>query len=723
MMYLIVWDQLLRRAGAPAPVSLAVFFGGLCIGSLVVPRWKITLPPLKLYAYLEAGLAIFGLLLLLLLPLTGPIGLSPPAIFMGASFAAVARRADAGLLSGGAAAGAALGCLLAGFYVLPNYDQIIATLIAAALHLLVAAVALKLAPPEPLEPSGKATPSRGTLIALALTSAGAAGATIVWTRLLSALMGSTAYASSILFAALWIGIAVGSIAGAWTARTASPRTAFGVCQMLLVLGIFWTSYTITASLPYWPINPFLADSPRFTAQLDMARALWTLLPPALLWGASFSLALAAAARGNPGRVCAVSFSGPILGILATALILVPWIGAHQTQRLILILSTMSVVAAFASLVPRNKAVGSLLVSLPMLALLFASWIPPVPGEFIAYGRQMPGMLGQSEILFMKEGVHSSVAVSRWSSGAVYLNVNGHIEATTEVYDLALQRMLGHLPGILHPDPKSVLGLGFGAGISAGAFTRYPGIEKITIVENEPVIPEASAKYFAAHNYEVASEATIVHQDARRFIFTTPQTFDIVAADPNDVFAEANAALYTLEFFRAVKARLNPGGFFTLYLPLYESDALTVQSQLATFFAAFPNATVWANTREGQGYDMVLLGPAGPLKIDLDAVHARLARAGYEPVVQSLREAGFNSALDLFGTYAGGANDLGRWFGNAEVTRDSNLRLMYLAGRAIHSAQADAIYREMLRYREAPEDLFQGSPAAVQQVLTRLGGRN
>ena len=126
-----------------------------------------------------------------------------------------------------------------------------------------------------------------------------------------------------------------------------------------------------------------------------------------------------------------------------------------------------------------------------------SSIDPVPGELIAYGRRMPLNVGQSTILYTAEGRNSSVAISQLGRRRDLINVNGHVEATTEIYDMKLQRMVGHLPGLLHPNPKSVLGIGFGAGVSAGTFTRYPGIEHITICEIEPVIPPTSTRYFRA----------------------------------------------------------------------------------------------------------------------------------------------------------------------------------------------------------------------------------
>jgi spermidine synthase len=284
--------------------------------------------------------------------------------------------------------------------------------------------------------------------------------------------------------------------------------------------------------------------------------------------------------------------------------------------------------------------------------------------------------------------------------------------------MRLQRYVGHLPAMLHPNPRSVLGIGFGAGVSAGTFTRYPGIQHITVCEIEPVVPPTSTRYFATADYDVLHNprTRIVFDDARHYLMTTPDKFDIIASDPLDVFVKGTAALYSKEYFEAVKRHLNPGGWFSLYMPLYESDEKTVKSEVATFLDAFPYGTIWANTVNGQGYDMVFLGQAGPLKIDLDEVQRRFERPDYAPVAQSLHEIGVNSAVDLFSVYLGQKSDLAPWFAGAEINRDRDLRLQYLAGWGINSSLEDALYREMMRYRKPPDNLFTGSPQSVNAML-------
>jgi spermidine synthase len=331
-------------------------------------------------------------------------------------------------------------------------------------------------------------------------------------------------------------------------------------------------------------------------------------------------------------------------------------------------------------------------------------------------------LSTGTVVYTAEGRNSSVAISQWPDGAWEVDVNGHVEATTESYDMKLQRMVGHLPAVIHRDPKSVLGIGFGAGVSAGTFTRYPGIQHITVCEIEPVIPPTSTRYFYKQDYDVLHNprTRIVFDDARHYLMTTTDKYDIIASDPLDVFVKGTAALYSKEYFEAVKRHLNPGGMFSLYVPLYESDERTVRSELATFFEAFPNATVWANTINGQGYDMVFMGQVDKLSVNLDELEARLERPDYAPVVESLREIGVNSIVDLLSTYAGQKSDLGQWTAGAEINRDIDLRLSYLAGWGINSTLEDFIYKRMMSYRQPPVDLFTGTPAHVQSLMYAIG---
>jgi len=783
LIYEIVWYQLLQLAVGSTAVSLGVllatFMGGLCIGSILLPRLGFGgRHPLRVYAALEFGIGICGILVLFGMPFINrayisgsAIGMSgmllrgliaavcmlPPTILMGASLPAIVGWIDStprgvswwGVLYGGNTLGAVAGCVFAGFYLLRIYDMAIATYFAVAVNILVALGSLWLAGrtpahadtggdpltvlPNDLLPAGAAGSAGNWTIyvTIALSGASALGAEVVWTRLVGMILGSTVYVFSIILAVFLTGLAIGSGIGAWVLRKMQARLALGWCQILLALAIAWTAYMITDSLPYMP--GLLNTGPWDTFRSDLFRTLIAILPPTILWGASFPLAMGAiAAPGEDsgrtvGGIYAANTLGAIVGALGVSLILIPGIGTQQSTRLILLVAAASAVFA---LVPylrqyHSKSVSVALMASVVISCLLAWGVHPIPGKVIAYGRWLTSKSPSSKVLYTVEGINSSVAITQWDDGAVEVDVNGHVEATTEPFDMKLQRMVGHLPALLHPHPVSVLGIGFGAGVSAGTFTTYPSIEKITVCEIEPVIPPTSTRYFWQQDYNVLHnpKTQIIYDDARHYVLTTKNKYDIIASDPLDVFVKGTAAIYSKEYFEAVKAHLNPGGFFSLYVPLYETDERTIKSELATFFAAFPNGTVWANTISGQGYDMVFMGQAEPLKVNLDELQQRLSQPDYANVAQSLRDIGVYSASDLMSTYTAQKSDLDAWLQGADINHDRDLRLQYIAGWGINSDLEDTLYREMLRYRQPPLNIFSGSPEQIGALFTALSGQS
>ena len=212
---------------------------------------------------------------------------------------------------------------------------------------------------------------------------------------------------------------------------------------------------------------------------------------------------------------------------------------------------------------------------------------------------------------------------------------------------------------------------------------------------------------------------VVYDDARHFVLTTREKFDIITSDPIHPWVKGAATLYTKEYFETVKGHLNPGGLVAQWVPLYESNPAAVKSELATFFEVFPSGTVWGNEVAGGGYDVVLLGQAGLLQIDLARMQRRLNQENYQRVSRSLRDAGFRSAFSLLATYAGQASDLRPWLERAELNGDRNLRLQYLAGMGLNLFQSGTIYDEILPYRRFPEELFVGTNEWVQALRLAL----
>jgi spermidine synthase len=353
--------------------------------------------------------------------------------------------------------------------------------------------------------------------------------------------------------------------------------------------------------------------------------------------------------------------------------------------------------------------------------LLARSVPPMPGLLIAYGRYAATWVGQNEIIYSGEGMTASVAVSRTPSGVLNYHNAGKVQASSEPQDMRLQRMLGHLTTLVPENPSSVLVIGCGAGVTAGAVSVDPSVTSVTIAEIEPLVPEVVSKYFSAHNFSVVDnpKTTVRIDDARHFLLTTDQKFDAITSDPFDPWVKGAATLYTKEFFEVIREHLNPGGVVTVFVQLYEAGTPAVKSEIATFMEVFPNGVVFANTSNGQGYDVVLLGRNGDDPIDVDMVQGRLIDPSYAVVAQSLGEIGFYNAVDLFSTYAGDRDDLAPWLADAEINRDRNLRLQFLAGLGVNTYEQDDMYRAMMSLRTWPENLFTGSAATMAPLQASL----
>ena len=344
LIYEIVWLQLLQLVIGSSGISLGVllgtFMGGMCLGSLVLPRMiSERHHPLRVYAFLELGIGIIGIAVLFGMPLlaglytnffghgvlartlVAALCLLPPTLLMGATLPAIARWVETtpegvswmGFFYGGNIAGAVFGCLLAGFYLLRLYDMPTATFAAVAINVAVAGVALLIAAKTSHRmPSAESTqslqvraPGTGAVyLTIALSGLCALGAEVIWTRLLSLVLGATVYTFSIILAVFLVGLGIGSSAGALLARRSRrPRMALGICQMLLTGAAAWAALMIARSIPYWPINPSLSTSawaPWYIFQLDIIRAAWAVLPAAVLVGRQFSAGAGGRCLPRPG---------------------------------------------------------------------------------------------------------------------------------------------------------------------------------------------------------------------------------------------------------------------------------------------------------------------------------------------------------------------------------------------------------------------------------------
>jgi spermidine synthase len=803
LIYEVVWFHLLRLVIGGSSLSLGIllssFMGGMCLGSWALARLvPPTIHPLRVYAALELAIGVIGATLPWWLPvvsewylsvadesLTGisaravvaAIAVLPPTVMMGATLPAVARwvkstpegLSQLGVFYGANIFGAVLGCLLAGFVLLPTTDTVISSYVAAAINAVVAAIAWLISlwsPYEAVADDGPTLRSDGrpipgaswaAFLIIALSGFAALGAEVVWTRLLAMLFGSTVYTFAIILAVFLVGLGLGSTLSAkFVKRIHRPFLWLALAQLAVTCLAVYANGIITWFVPYW-LPPDVRDTSDayWVFWHDSLRTALSVLPSAFCWGASFPLALAAAGQGQRdtgrlvGQVYAANTLGAIFGALVASSLLIPSIGSHQAQRALALASASAAVVAMAMTSWRPVAGSSTRPALRAKQAVAADVAPTryltsigvvvvmivaaaavraiAPPPFGLFGRSLhPGLWQHYEHLFEREGRTTSVVVQRHkATGYRFICIGGKVEASNIPPDLRCQRLLGHLAALFHPAPKRTLTVGMGTGTTAGCFVLHPELEENVICEIEPVVPMASRIHFAKENNSVVdNERTTLHfDDARHYlaIADEDEKFDIITSDPINSWIRGAAALYSVEHFERCERRLNPGGIVVQWIPLYEKDLITAKCELATFLSVFPHATLWTSWSDRDGedlrHDIIAVGQLEPVKLDLAEIERRI-RAN--PAVRAaLAEVNLATIPELMAQYAAHSGDVQSWIAGAPLNRDRSLRLEYLAGMSMRLYIADQIFDDMIKHRRYPDDVLVNDERYEREIRRRM----
>jgi spermidine synthase len=753
VIYLIVWWQMLQVVIGSAPVAAGIVLGSFTAGmSLgIVTAQRVVSSRQKsahVIPLLQIGIAVVSLAVpgglryidnlhsLWLRAIVAAVFLLLPAVPTGVLFRISSRRSEiqpTGFFYASALAGAAAGCVLAGFYLLPLYDVTVASVIAAGINLCAAAlgtgVSRKHLPQSQEMSVPEVTP---VWISIGLSSCAALGAHAIWKRLLALELATSIYSFSLVLSLFLVGLAVGAFAGLAIAHRSPHRERnFAICQILVTICVAWSAYTLIEVLPYWTIDPKLTVSPWVRFQIDIFRLIWVVLPPAFMWGAS--LPLAGAAAGTGVRVDSTALLAAGIGTAFFGLLFIPWLGTKVTQQLVIAASTVAAVFAAAALPRRVVAIMCMVFTVVGGAALMLL-VSPAPAAVIAYGPSLASNLSTTDsvtqdyfvpkVLMANEGRHSSIAVSETSTGVRNFHLDGKIQSSSTRQDLRLHRMLGHLSGLLHARPRTVLIAGVGAALTAGSFSNHPTVEKIVVCETEPDIARMIPAWFGRQNSNIIDDPRlqIINDDARHYLLATQEKFDIIASEPTQQLAQMPAGILTDEYFELVKRHLNPGGIFAEAIPLQQNSEVGVKASLATFFETFPDGTVWSNDVGGKGYDLVLLGGNSATAINVDAIRERLNRPNHANVLRSLQETGIRSAIELLATYELSAPDIAPWLKNAEINSDRNLRVQYLAGLSVDRHNETSIYDSLVGYRHPPGGRFTGSQNALQELSRAIDER-
>ena len=724
----VVWVRLLKltlgNTVYASSIVVSTFMGGLALGALIMARYADRVRRrLRLYALLELLIAAAALALpwalrgadaayrwffvtaepspaalrLVQVLLSGAL-LLVPTVLMGSTLPLLGRFVTSleqrigrrvGRLYALNTLGAAAGCFLAGF-VLIRVTGVMGTLyLAAGLNVLVALGAWGLsrlegrparveAPPAPgAHPTDRRARGRGQravlLTAFFLSGLASIGYELIWMRTAGFLLGSYTY----VFSGVLTVYLVGNVAGAWIGSALSrrlARPAVGFAVSLTVLGGLGVAYLPLFNAWFGSAEGLLAGLFAPGALLygvqkavaPMIHSAVLFFVPAVAMGVGFPLALQAWGRvrhdvgRTTGNVYAVNTIGAVLGGIVTGFALIPLAGVQASITVLGLAAVWTGCALGLLFLGRRGKVGRVVllaagVGLTALAVL-------VPGGLFERNVHT-GPAG--EIVAVREGVVTTVAVTRKPDGHLLMSIDNVAMAGDDIHRSA-QQTLGHLGPLLHPGARTVLSVGFGCGETTACLSRH-GPERIDCVEIAPEVIEVAREHFGHVNLgkDLERHVRMLVMDAKNFLALTDRRYDLIVND-SDVHATAGSApLYSAEHFQAALDHLTPGGLFLAKLHLQGHPRSNFDCVLATFVEVFPHVTLWFPTTRPFVF-FYLVCSREPITMDLGRIEAELRKPA---VRQSVALLNLHDAAELATWYVGDKDDIRRCLGETRVHSD------------------------------------------------------
>jgi spermidine synthase len=755
-------------------VVLAAFMGGLALGSALAARFAARIKrPVRSYAFIEIAIGLYALAVPLLFRgidriyaqiwqhfhpgffgftlsrfLLATSVLLIPTALMGATLpvlTAALQRSSQNIASTIARlytwnlTGAILGVIAAGFFLLPQFGVRTTIWIAAATNLAIglAAFLLDLKSGEASQGLADRVPPHGDQseqikrpLPQAVLTFGPGHARfwlfcaftsgfvtitmqVVWSRMLSMIIGSSTYAFSIVLALFLIGLAL----GAYLISLIKNADPWWLRRAVLLIEIL-TAFTLCISLRITSATPDFLIATGFRLGihswtgllvLQIAAAAMLILIPATLMGMIMPLVLTWAGRMQNrettagfsptsvklvGHSYALNTIGAIAGSVITAFLLIPETNTRFAMfcaaALCLIVGRVAYEPGRATsdrALAQSLALGATVL---LVLVMFALW-PRLnlnalsTGAYDSYvrvlARSRGGIpeedqnqgAGNHQLLMYEEGRTATVSVRRdW--GITSVAINGRTNAS-DADDMPTQVMLGQLGVLTAPRSSHALIIGFATGVTAGSVLQSP-VESIDCVEIEPAAV-ASSRYFEHVNNRPLDDRRmhLIIDDARTYLRVNPATYDLIISEPSHPWVPGVANLFTREFFTLGRSRLKDDGVFVQWLQIYQLSTESLRSVLATFHETFAHVAVFRVQGAAKGKDLILIGSGAPIRLEGVAERMNDARTKSD-----LERVGIKGADDVRAWFVCDETRLGPALAGAVINTDDNMHVETVAPR-------------------------------------------
>ncbi|MEE8575390.1 MAG: fused MFS/spermidine synthase [Thermodesulfobacteriota bacterium] len=762
--YELVWIRLLILVFGSTQFAvttvLTTFMAGLALGSLLFGRYidKSSISPLKLYGLIEIGIGIYCLLSPFIFDalrevylrgffnedtlqagfdpaqfLLSFLGIIIPTTLMGGTLPIIVKYlADYKEKVGRHTAvayslntlGAVAGCMLTGLFFLyflgvksTLYAAGIVDLIIGVLLIAVFAKAyLPKASEEPIETAiseGTLSSRTTTIVLAAFALSGFASLVyeVLWTRVLSLIIGSSVYAFTVMLATFLLGIGIGSIVFApFIDKAKKPLLWFAGLEAVIGFSSL-ISIFLYRKLPFIFFNMQKENAEQFYLFLFLQFILCSalMIVPTLAMGAIFPLVgkiytnrIEHVGR-SIGNVYFFNTAGSIFGSFLGGFLLMPVLGVQKAVILTALLNIVIAIVLLAQTTVKNNIKIVLSIAAIIVFIVSAALMPPWDRLVMTLGLysnvyEEKSMAGFKEgafaekLTYYKEGINAIITVRQGGPGGenVSYQANGKMEARARGAKPAeTWSLLGHIPMLMYDGKrggaKDALLVGLGSGITLGAMTEYP-LTDIDVIELEPAVKEAAGFFKASNNNSLEDPRVDLYiTDGRNFVFTAEKKYDVIVSAVSDPWITGVSNLFTQEYFSKTKEILADDGIMALWFQNYRIRPEELRVGLGTFASVFPEVSVWFHYTNAS--DLIVIGSKKRHAMDFDALEGWFRD---KAVAKDLRRIGINTPYDILNLFLIGNKDIRRYIGESRLNTDERPILEFTLPKLLYMDPKESV---------------------------------
>ena len=540
--------------------------------------------------------------------------------------------------------GAALGCLLTGFFLMGTFGVLQTVLLAAGANLLIGisalSIYLEIAPgadwkfrlPPLRIPRIELNADQKFWMGISFICGFTALAyEVLWTRLLVFSIASTVYSFSMMLTVFLLGIFLGSLLLIPLAsRIHNIRTALLILQASTGLYVLGSLYGIESILSA-PWNGYNLTDPAVAFLRYFKDSAGLMLVPTLLLGMCFPLLIKVVSGGHQnvgkatGQIYSANTLGAIFGSLCAGFLFLPNLGSQVSLTLVATLNLLTTVLLFRTGNYMTPGVRKGLTVVFAALILFVNMTIPADLLNSFFMRDSAGKRNLKKLLYFEEGLSDTVAVFKDDYGvldptAKRLITNGISMSASNLIATRYMKLFAHVPILLVDQPDDVLVVCFGTGQTTGAAGMHPRVKSVDSLELSTSVINAG-EMFADQNHQALKNPKInyIIQDGRNHLLTTHKRYDVITSEPPPPRTAFTVNLYTREYYQLQKNRLKPGGIAAQWIPLHSQGEAEVDMHFKTFRSVFPYTMGWMSVAN----EILIIGSDQPIQIDFNKLKIRL----------------------------------------------------------------------------------------------------